>query len=175
MTRPNLAPFLCMSTVMVLGIGLASFGWTRVRTDVRLDQRNAVIEGKVIDGFISTGLRGGQWSHLVVEYHPANQAPVRRTFDVDSQTYESGLETRTSIITYLPEDPQVSRVKRFSPLPYQILVWVGGLMALVGLIGLIGLLRTRAAAVSGSRSKLPPKASPDDGTATGIFRPLSDP
>jgi hypothetical protein len=164
-----------MSTVMVLGIGLAVFGWSRVRTDVRLDQRNAVIEGKVIDGFISTGMKSGQWSHLVVEYHPANHAPVRRTFDVDSQTYKSGLETRTSIVTYLPEDPQVSRVTRFSPLPYQILVWVGGLMALVGLIGLIGLLRTRAAAVSGSRSTLPPKDSPDDGTATSIFRSLSDP
>lgn len=141
-----------MSTVMVLGIGLAAFGWTRARTDVRLDQRNAVIQGKVIDGFISTGMRGGQWSHLVVEYHPANHAPVRRKFDVDRQTYQSGLETRTSTVTYLPEDPQVSRVTRFSTLPYQILFWVGGIMALVGLVGLLCFLRTSAAAVSGNRS-----------------------
>lgn len=155
MTLCNLRPLLCMSTVMVLGIGLAAFGWTRVRTDLRLDQRNAVIEGKVIDGFISTGMRGGQWSHLVVEYHPANHAPIRRKFDVDSQTYRSGLETRTSTVTYLPEDPQVSRVTRFSPLPYQILVWVGGIMALVGLIGLICFSRTPATAQAGNKGVCP--------------------
>jgi hypothetical protein len=120
-------------------------GWSRAKTDVQLDQRNAVIEGKVVDGFISTGMRGGKWSHLVVEYQPASHPPIRRKFDVNGTTYNSGMETRKATVTYFPEDPQISRVTRFAPLPYQILTWLGGAMALGGLIGLVCILKAAAA------------------------------
>jgi hypothetical protein len=36
-------------------------------------------------------------------------------------------------VTYLPEDPQVSRVTDFAILPYQILIGLGGVMTLAGL------------------------------------------
>jgi len=155
LSRRNLELLLCLSTVLILGIGLMAFGWSRARTDVRLDQRNAIIEGKVMDGSISTGMRGGQWSQLEVEYQPANHSPVRRRFDVDSRTYKAGLDNRKVTVTYLPEDPQISRVTRFSPLPYQILIWVGGIMGLGGLIALICFMKTRTKAREDSKVACP--------------------
>jgi len=126
---------------MLIGVGLSLFGWSRLKNDLQLDQRNAVIEGKVINGYVTTGMRGGKWSHLVVEYQPPNHEPIRRKFDVDSTTYSSGLETRKTTVIYYPEDPQISRVTKFADLPYKILVWLGGAIALAGVIGLGCILR----------------------------------
>jgi len=144
MTRRTIEPLLCISAVIMIGTGLMVFGWSRARADVLLDRRNAVIEGRVIDGLVSTGMRGGQWSHLVVEYRPANHSPITRKFDVDAATYRTSLDTRKATVTYLPEDPHVSRVTRFAPLPFQILIWVGGLFAITGFISLLLFLKSRA-------------------------------
>lgn len=134
---------LCISTVLLIGVGLGVFGWRSARTDVRLDRQNAVIEGKVIKGFTTTGMRGGIWSHLVVEYQPANHPSITREFDVDGATYKASLDTRKASVTYLPEDPRISRVTRFAPLPYQIVMWLGVCMALAGIIGLASFIKSR--------------------------------
>lgn len=147
--RHTFKPLLCISTVIIIGTGLMVFGWSRARSDLLLDLRNAVTEGRVIDGSVSTGMRGGQWSHLVVEYCPANHAPITRKFDVDAATYRTSLDTRKATVTYLPEDPEVSRVTRFAPLPFQILTWVGGLFALTGVISLLFFMKSRAKAPDG--------------------------
>jgi hypothetical protein len=136
-------PLLCISTVLLIGIGLTSFSWNRVRTDQLLDQRNSVIEGKVINGWITKGQRGGQWSTLEVEYQPASHPLIKREFDADRATYEAGLETRKVAVTYFPEDPGIARVTRFETTPFQILMGFGGLITLGGFVGLGHFIKSR--------------------------------
>jgi hypothetical protein len=144
MSSRGLQALLCISFLLIAGIYMMASGWTRLKTDLQLDQRSAVIEGRVIEGYISKGMRGGQWSHLVVEYQPENHAPITRKFDVDGATYKAALDTRKATITYLPEDPQVSRMTRFAPLPFKILIWLGGIMIAGGLICIWHFMKNRA-------------------------------
>jgi hypothetical protein len=147
MPRVNFQQLLCITFLLFAGIYLMTFGWTRLKDDRQLDKRSAVIEGRVIDGYVSKGMRGGQWSHLVVEYQPVNHAPIKRKFDVDGETYRAALDTRKATVTYLPEDPRVSRMTRFAPLPYQILIWFGGFIIVGGLICIRYYKRDRMGAV----------------------------
>jgi hypothetical protein len=147
-----LKPVLCITPMLVLGFGLMTFGWDRTKTNLQLDQRNASIEGKVIDGYITTGMRQGQWSHLVVEYQPVNHALIKREFDVDSRTYKEALETGKVTVTYLPDDPQVGRVTRFDPLPFQLLIGIGGLILLCGLICLASFIAARTKTTDANQS-----------------------
>jgi hypothetical protein len=134
---------LCISTVLLIGIGLTVFSWNRVRSDQLLDQQSAVIEGKVTEGWVTKGQRGGQWSTLVVEYQPAGHPMIKRKFDADRVTYDTGLETKKVAVTYFPEDPGIARVTRFETMPFQILMGFGGLITLGGLIGLGHFIKTR--------------------------------
>jgi hypothetical protein len=144
MSHHGFKAFLCITFLLLVGIYLMASGWTRLKTDHQLDQRSAVIEGRVIDGYVSKGMRGGQWSHLVVEYHPPDHAPITRKFDVDGATYRAALDTRKATVTYLPEDPKVSRMTEFAPLPFKILVWLGGIMIVCGLISIWHFMKNRA-------------------------------
>lgn len=140
---------LIATSLIVTGLWLFSFGWTRVRTDQRLDQTSAVTTGRVIDGATESLSKGGQYSTLVVEYTPGGQAPITREFEVDSTTYRNSLETGEISVTYLPGDPQVSRVVRFASMPYQILIGFGGLILLSGLLVLWLLARKGATGPAG--------------------------
>lgn len=137
-------PALVTATLLGLGVWLLGFGWTRVRTDRLLDQRSAVTEGRVIEGSTRSGLRGGQFSSLVVEYTPALHAPITREFDVDGATYKTGLATLKATVTYYPEDPWISRVTRFETLPFQILIGLGGVMLVSGILCLWHFMKMRS-------------------------------
>jgi hypothetical protein len=129
----SLKPLLIATALIGTGFWLASFGWTRVRTDQQLDQDRAVIGGRVVEGATQTLSKGGQYSTLVVEYVPAQRDPITREFEVDRSTYRSALESGTVNVTYLPGDPQVARIVRFATMPYQILIGFGGVVLLSGL------------------------------------------
>lgn len=141
-------PVLITATLIGIGIWLLGFGWTRVRADRLLDQRSATTEGRVTDGWISTGSRGGKWSTLVVEYVPPLHAPITRNFDVNATTYETGLATRKVTVTYLPEDPRISRVTRFETLPFQLLIGLGAAILLSGFFCLWHFLKSLSKSTS---------------------------
>jgi hypothetical protein len=45
---------------------------------------------------------------------------------------------------HLPEEPQVSRMTEFAPLPFKILIWLGGIMIVGGLISIWHFMKNRA-------------------------------
>jgi hypothetical protein len=122
--------------VILTGAGgsLLAFGLHRARTWRLLDRNAAVAEGIVIDASTRSLAKGGQSSTLVVEYAPQNHKPITRNFDVDGDTYRASMESGKASVTYLPDQPEISRVTRFAILPIQILAGLGGLMLLAGLI-----------------------------------------
>ena len=127
-----LQPLLIIVFLIGMGIWLMYSGWTRVWTDQRLDQSSAVTSGRVVEAATRALSKGGQSSTLVVEYAPAEHAPITREFDVDGSAYRSGVERGTVQVTYLPADPQVARVVRFDPMPSWILIGFGGIVLLAG-------------------------------------------
>ena len=129
-----------------VGIGLLSFGWTHVQTDQRLEKSSATVEGRVISSSTKRGSRGGQYSALVVEYKPADSPAIRKEFDVGSSDYQAAQETGKARVTYLPDDPQVSRVTHFEVMPFWVLIALGGVMILAGLFCVAHLLKSRAKA-----------------------------
>lgn len=137
---------LIISCLLGVGIWLLRIGWNDVQTDQRLERSSAVIEGRVISSTSRPLSKGGQSLTLVVEYLPKNHAAITKEFDVDSGDYRSAQATGKAKVTYLPEDPQVSRVTHFAALPFQILIGLGGLMTLAGLFCFVHALKTRAEA-----------------------------
>jgi hypothetical protein len=133
MWQQNFKAILTITFLIGVGIWLLNFGWTQVQTAQKLEQSSAVVEGRVISSSTKRGSRGGQYSALVVEYKPADYPAIRKEFDVGSSDYQAAKETGKARVTYLPEDPQVSRVTDFAILPYQILIGLGGVMTLAGL------------------------------------------
>jgi hypothetical protein len=139
---------LIITTLIGMGVGLTAYGWNRVRTDRLLDRSSAPTEGRVVDSWVYTGSRGGEWPTLVVEYSPAAHEPLTRNFSVDPSTYRTALETRKVTVHYLPEDPRISRVTRFEALPFQILIGLGAAILFAGILCLFHFM------------KKPPKAGP---------------
>lgn len=137
-------PVLVIATLIGMGVGLLGFGWNRVRTDRLLDQSSAATEGRVIDSWVHTGSRGGEWPTLVVEYSPAAHEPVTRNFDVNQTTYQTALETRKVTVHYFPEHPRISRVTRFETLPFQLLTGLGGAILFAGLFGFVHYMKERS-------------------------------
>ena len=137
---------LISTFLLGVGIWLLCLGWNHVQTDQRLEKSTATVEGRVISSSTKRGSRGGQYSALVVEYKPVDSPAIRKEFDVGSSDYHAAKETGKARVTYLPEDPQVSRVTDFEILPFQILLGLGGLMTLAGLFCLAHLLMKRAKA-----------------------------
>lgn len=125
---------LITTTLLGMGIGLMIFGWSRVRTDRLLDQSSAATEGRVVDSWVYTGSRGGEWPTIVVEYSPPAHEPITRNFNVDKSTYKTALETHKAMVNYWPEDPRISRVIRYETLPYQLVIGLGGIVLFAGLI-----------------------------------------
>jgi hypothetical protein len=146
MWQQNFKAILATTFLIGVGIWLLSFGWTQVQTAQKLEQSSAVVEGRVISSSTTKGSRGGQYYALVVEYKPADYPVITKNFDVGSSDYRTAKETGTARVTYLPENPQVSRVTDFEILPFQILLGLGGLMTLAGLFCLAHLLMNRAKA-----------------------------
>lgn len=146
MWQQHFKAILIISFLLGVGTWLLRFGWTHVQTDQRLEKSSAVIEGRVISSTSRPLSKGGQSSTLVVEYVPKNHAAITKEFDVDSDDYKSAQATGKAKVTYLPEDPQVSRVTNFAMLPFQVLIGLGGLMTLAGLFCFVHALKTRAKA-----------------------------
>ena len=146
MWQHHFKAILISTFLLGVGIWLLCFGWNYMQTDQRLEKSSAVIEGRVISSSTKRGSRGGQYSALVVEYKPADSPAIRKEFDVGSSDYQAAQETGKARVTYLPEDPQVSRVTHFAALPFQILIGLGGLMTLAGLFCFVHALKTRAEA-----------------------------
>jgi|JI9StandDraft_2_1071091.scaffolds.fasta_scaffold652207_1 uncharacterized membrane protein YphA (DoxX/SURF4 family) len=142
----HLKAFLITIFLLGVGIGLLSFGWTQVQTDQRLEKSTATVEGRVISSSTKRGSRGGQYSALVVEYKPVDSPAIRKEFDVGSSDYHAAKETGKARVTYLPEDPQVSRVTHFAVMPFWVLSVLGGVMILAGLFCLVHALMTRVKA-----------------------------
>ncbi len=148
-------PILVIATLIGMGVGLLGFGWNRVRTDRLLDRSSAATEGRVIDSWVHTGSRGGEWPTLVVEYSPAAHDPVTRNFDVNQTTYQTALETRRVTVHYFPGDPRISRVTRFETLPFQILTGLGGVILLAGLFCIVHYMKERSEAGPAGTRKSP--------------------
>ena len=146
MWQQNFKAILTTTFLIGVGVWLLFFGWTQVQTAQKLEQSSAVVEGRVLSSSTKKGSRGGQYYALVVEYKPADDPAIRKEFDVGGSDYQTAKETGKARVTYLPEDPQVSRVTDFEILPFQILLGLGGLMTLAGLFCLAHLLMKRAKA-----------------------------
>jgi hypothetical protein len=125
-------PLLIISTLTGLGVWLLGYGWSQVEINQRLDQGSISIEGIVLDASTRELSKDGQSSTLTVEYAPEGGPLVTRTFDADRTTYQSALATGKAMVSYLPDEPEVSRVSRFAELPYQILIGLGAVMLLSG-------------------------------------------
>lgn len=137
---------LIISFLLGVGIWLLCFGWEYVKTDQRLEKNSAAVEGRVISSSSRRLSKGGQSLTLVVEYAPKDHASITKEFDVDSGDYKSAQASGKTKVTYLPEDPQVSRVTHFAVLPFQILIGLGGLMTLAGLFCFMHALKARTKA-----------------------------
>lgn len=137
---------LIISFLLGVGIWLLCFGWGYVQTDQRLEKNSAAVEGRVISSSSRRLSKGGQSLTLIVEYVPKDHVAITKEFDVDSSDYKSAQATGKARVTYLPEDPQISRVTEFALLPFQILIGLGGLMTLAGLFCFVHALKTRAKA-----------------------------
>lgn len=146
MWQHHFKAILISTFLLGVGIWLLCLGWNHVQTDQRLEKSSATVEGRVISSSTKRGSRGGQYSALVVEYNPANHPAITKEFDVDSDDYKSAQATGKAKVTYLPEEPQISRVTHFTALPFQILMGLGGLMTLAGLFCFVHALKTRARA-----------------------------
>ena len=146
MWQQNFKAILTITFLIGVGIWLLFFGWTQVQTAQKLEQSSAVVEGRVLSSSTKRGSRGGQYYALVVEYKAADYPAIRKEFDVGGSDYQAAKETGKARVTYLPEDPQVSRVTDFEILPFQILLGLGGVMTLAGLFCLAHLLMKRAKA-----------------------------
>ncbi len=133
---------LIIVTLVGMGIGLVIFGWNRVRTDRILDKNSDTIEGRVVDSWVHTGSRGGEWPTIVVKYSPPGNQPITRNFDVNQSTYQTALETRKVTVHYWPDDPNISRIVRFETLPFQILIGLGGFILFAGLVCLLHFMRS---------------------------------
>ena len=134
---------LIITTLLGMGVGLTAYGWNRVRTDRLLDRSSAATEGRVVDSWVHTGSRGGEWPTLVVEYSPAAHEPLTRNFSVDSSSYRTAMETREVTVHYLPEDPRISRLTRFETLPFQLLIGLGGVILFAGIVCLHHFMKNR--------------------------------
>jgi hypothetical protein len=143
MWQHHFKAILISTFLLGVGIWLLSFGWGHVQTDQRLEKSSATVEGLVISSSTRRGSRGGQYSALVVEYKPADSPAIRKEFDVGSSDYQAAKETGKARVTYLPEDPQVSRVTHFEVMPFWVLIVLGGLMILAGLFCLVLVLMTK--------------------------------
>lgn len=146
MCQQHFKKTLIISFLMGVGIWFLCFGWEYVKTDQKLEKSSAVVEGRVISSSSRPLSKGGQSLAIVVEYVPKNHAAITKEFDVDSGDYKSAQASGKARVTYLPEDPQVSRVTHFAMLPFQILIGLGGLMTLAGLFCFMHALKTRAKA-----------------------------
>jgi hypothetical protein len=133
MKPQSLRPLLVIVFLTVVGSWLLVTGRNGVRANQLLDQGAAVVEGAVIDASTRALAKGGQSMTLVVEFTPLNRKPITRNFDVDSDTYRAALESAKASVTYLPQDPEISRVTRFAILPFQILAGFGAIMLVAGL------------------------------------------
>ena len=140
---------LCLRRLLVFGFltatggWLSATGWQAVGQCRRLDAESAVVEGRVIDAATRELSKGGQSSTLRVTYHPAGGSAITRDIDVDGTTYRKALETRIVEVSYLPQDPRISRITRFAPLPHGILAGFGAAMVLAGLAGTVFLIVKR--------------------------------
>lgn len=81
---------------------------------------------------------------IEVEYVPRGHPPITKVFDVDSGDYKSAVATGKATVTYLPEDPRISRVTKFAMLPFQLIIGLGCIMLLAGFSCLAHALWTRS-------------------------------
>lgn len=126
---------ILLVTCFLLGssLWLLSFGWGHVQTARRLEQNSTKTEGRVVSSATRPLSKGGQSYSVVVEYLPASHPAITKEFDVDSTDYKAAQDTGKATVTYVPEEPQVSRVTKFAVLPFQVLIGLGGVMLLAGL------------------------------------------
>ena len=143
MWQQHFKAILISTFLLGVGIGLLSFGWMHVQADQKLEKSSATVEGRVISSSTKRGSRGGQYSALVVDYKPGDSPAIRKEFDVSSSDYQAAQETGKARVTYLPEDPQISRVTHFEVMPFWVLLVLGGLMTLAGLFCVTHLLMSR--------------------------------
>jgi hypothetical protein len=125
---------LIVSALVSVGFYLACSGWYALETARLLKENSATTEGRLISSSSrALSAKGGQSSQLVLEYKPENFPALTKEFDVDGDDYRKALSTRKATVTYLRQNPQVSRVTEFASMPYQILTALGACMILAGL------------------------------------------
>ena len=133
MWRHNSKAILIITFLLGMGAWVLSVGWRCVQEDQQLAQSSAETEGRVISSASRALSKGGQSLTVVVEYVPKGHAAITKEFDVDSSDFRAAKSAGKVTVTYVPEEPQISRVTRFSVLPYHFLIGLGGLMLLAGL------------------------------------------
>ncbi len=151
MLHLRLQPLLIVVFLLGTGLWLLNYGWAEVRAAQRLDQSAVSVEGRIIGGDSQSLSKGGQASSLVVAYTPANHAMITKTFAVDGETYRAAQASNTVKVTYVPEEPQISRVTKFALFPFQFLMGLGAVMCLAGLFCLLKFVTRSGKAKQSSR------------------------
>jgi Protein of unknown function (DUF3592) len=133
MWHARLKRMLITITLIAVGTWLLVTGWAAVDSNRRLDMGAVTVEGRVIDTATEKLSKGGQSSTVTVEYLPGKPPAITRKIDVSGSDYRAALETGKVQVSYLPDDPEVSRVTRFAIFPFQFLAGLGGLILFSGL------------------------------------------
>jgi hypothetical protein len=137
MWQTRIKAILITTFLLGTGLWLFVFSWTWVQDARRLDESSAMVEGRVISSSAKRLSRGGHSYTLVVEYAPVKHATITKEFDVGGGDFTTAQETGKAKVTYVPQEPQISRVTNFDVLPFQVLLGLGGLMLLGGMVCLV--------------------------------------
>ena len=105
--------------IALIGVGtwLLVTGWLAMDHGRRLDEGAATTEGMVIETFTEELSKGGQSSTVTVEFIPGKPPAIIRKIYVDGADYRAARESGKAQVSYLPDDPQVSRITRFATFP----------------------------------------------------------
>jgi hypothetical protein len=126
--------WLIVLVLIVDGVGLTAFGWSRMSTFQELAERGVEVRGKVLDHSSEHHSKRSTSYRLTVEFSPTNAATATKTLTVDGDTYRAAVKQGTVTVRYLPEDPDTCSSENVSLVPYQIVKVFGMVMLGAGLI-----------------------------------------
>lgn len=132
--QTRMKQWLIVLVLVVDGVGLTAFGWSRISTSQELSERGVEVSGKVLDHSSEHYSKRSTSYRLTVEFSPTNLATMTKTLTVDGNTYRAAVKQGTVPVRYLPEDPDTCSSENASLLPYQIVKVFGIVMLGAGII-----------------------------------------
>lgn len=126
--------WLIVAVLVVDGVGLSAFAWSRLSSLEELADKGIATAGKVIDHTTSQYSKKSKSYSLTVEYFPTNSAKITKAIDVEGGTYHSAVKDGSVMVRYLPDNPSKCTAGQISILPFKVLLVLG-----LGMLG-IGVL-----------------------------------